>query len=88
MMTSPCRVLSPEESSSLVVPGVGSPRPRQSQLSLDTLPPGVPSLFASFASHGRRRSLMPSSSYALTPDRRLGHGVLMSPGFDPGADRS
>ena len=68
MVTSPCGVPSPEESSPLVVPGVGSPGPRRSQLSLDAPPPGVLSLFVSFASHGRRRSLMPSSSYALAPD--------------------
>ena len=87
-MTSPCGVPSPEESSPLVVPGIGSPGPRQSQLSLDAPPPGVLSLFASFASHGRHRSLVPSSSYALAPDGRLGHGVLVPPGSDPGADRS
>ena len=85
-MTLPCRVLLPEESSPLVVPGVSSPGPRRSQLSLDALPPGVLSLFASFASHGRRRSLVPSSSYALTPDGQLGHGVLVPPGSDPGVD--
>ena len=66
-MTSPCGVPSPEESSPLVVPGVGSPRPRRSQLSLDAPPPDVLSLFASFASHGRRCSLV-TSSYALAPD--------------------
>ena len=88
MVTSPCGVPSPEESSPLLVPGVGSPGPRQSQLSLDTPPPGVLSLFASFASHGRCRSLMPSSFYALAPDGRLGHGVLVPPGSDPRADRS
>ena len=87
MMTSPCGVPLPEESSPLVVPGVGSPGPRHSQLSLDALPPDVLSLFASFASHGRCRSLM-TSSYALAPDGRLGHGVLVPPGSDPGADRS
>ena len=62
MMTSPCGVLSPEESSPLVVPSISFPGPRRSQLSLDAPPPGVLSLFTSFASHGRRRSLMPSSS--------------------------
>ena len=87
-VTSPCGVPSPEESSPLVVPSIGSPRLRQSQLSLDAPPPGVLSLFASFASHGRRRSLMPSSSYTLAPDGRLGHGMLVPPGSDPGADRS
>ena len=86
-MTLPCGVPSPEESSPLVVPGVGSPGLRHSQLSLDAPPPDVLSLFASFASHGRRHSLM-TSSYALAPDGRLGHGVLMPPGSDPGADRS
>ena len=68
MVTSPCGVLSPEESSPLVVPGIGSPGPRRSQLSLDAPPPGVLSLFTSYASHGRRHSLVPSSSYALAPD--------------------
>ena len=87
-MTSPCRVPSPEESSPLVVPGVGSPGPRRSQLLLNALPPGVLSLFASFASHGRHRSLVPSSSYAFAPDGRLSHGVLVPPGSDPGAGRS
>ena len=88
MMTSPCGVLSPEESSPLVVPDVSFPRPRWSQLSLDAPPPGVLSLFASFTLHGRRCSLVPSSSYALAPDGRLGHGMLVPPGSDPGADRS
>ena len=87
-MTSPCGVPSLEESSPLVVPSVGSPGPRRSQLSLDTPPPGVLSLFASFASHGRHCSLMPSSSYALAPNGQLGHGVLVPPGSDPGADQS
>ena len=87
-MTLPCGVPLPEESSPLVVPGVGSPGPRRSQLSLDAPPPGVLSLFTSFASHGRHRSLVPSSSYALAPDGRLGHGVLVSPGSDPRADQS
>ena len=86
-MTSPCGVPSPEESSPLAVSGVGSPGPRQSQLSLDTLSPDVLFLFTSFASHGRCRSLV-TSSYTLAPDGRLGHGVLVPPGSDPGADRS
>ena len=81
-MTSPCGVALPEESSPLVVPGVGSPRPRRSQLSLDAPPPDVLSLFASFASHSRRHSLM-TSSYALAPDGRLGHGVLCLQGPIP-----
>ena len=88
MMTLPCGVPLPEESSPLVVPSVSSPGPRWSQLSLDALPPGVLSLFTSFASHGQHRSLMPSSSYTLAPNGRLGHGVLVPPGSDPGADRS
>ena len=87
MMTSPCGVPLPEESSPLVVPGFGSPGPRHSQLLLDALPPDVLFLFASFTSHGRRRSLM-TSSYALAPDGRLSHGMLVPPGSDPGADRS
>ena len=87
-MTLPCGVPLPEESSPLVGPGIGSPGPRRSQLLLDSPPPGVLSLFASFTSHGRRHFLMPSSSYALTPDGRLGHGVLVPPGSDPGVDRS
>ena len=36
-----------------MVPGIGFPGPMQSQLSLDAPPPGVLSLFVSFASHGR-----------------------------------
>ena len=64
MMTLPCGVPSPEESSPLAVPGVSFPGPRQSQLSLDALPPDVLSLFAS---HGRHRSLV-TSSYTLAPD--------------------
>ena len=87
MMTSPCGVPSPEESSPLAVPGIGSPGLRRSQLSLDAPPPDVLSLFASFTSHSRHRSLV-TSSYALAPDGRLGHGVLVPPGSDPGADRS
>ena len=67
-VTSPCGVPSPEESSPLLMPSIGSPRPRRSQLLLDALPPGVLSLSASFTSHGRHRSLVPSSSYALAPD--------------------
>ena len=87
MMTSPCRVPSPEESSPLAVPGIGSPGPRRSQLLLDAPPPDVLFLFTSFASHGRRHSLV-TSSYALTPDGRLSHGVLVPPGSDPGADQN
>ena len=85
-MTLPCGVPSPEESPPLAVVSVGSPGPRWSQLSLDTPPPDVLFLFASFASHGRCRSLV--TSYALAPDGRLGHSVLMPPGSDPGADQN
>ena len=70
-----------------MVPGISSPGLRRSQLSLDALPPDVLFLFASFTSHGWRRSLL-TSSYALAPDGRLGHGMLVPPGSDPGADRS
>ena len=87
-VTLPCGVPLPEESSPLLVPGVSSPGPRRSQLSLDAPPPGILSLFASFTSHGQHRSLVPSSSYALAPDGRLSHGVLVPPGSDPGADQS
>ena len=67
VMTSPCGVPLPEESPPLAVVGISSPRPRRSQLSLDAPPPDVLFLFASFASHSQRRSLV-TSSYALTPD--------------------
>ena len=68
MVTSPHGVPLPEEFSPLLVPSVGSPRPRWSQLLLDAPPLGVLSLFASFTSHGWHRSLVLSSSYALAPD--------------------
>ena len=86
-MTSPCGVPLPEESPPLAVVSVGSPGPRWSQLSLDAPPPDVLFLFTSFASHGQCRPLV-TSSYALAPDGRLGHGVLVPPGSDPGADQN